>query len=81
MLWYRHGGYVDFTGPFASSTLAPTDSVPDEISAKTVLLSGFASVAVALALFGLMTLYSSYQETGGLEGRIKQINTPGLEAR
>ncbi|WP_459749348.1 hypothetical protein [Pseudomonas sp. 3A(2025)] len=44
-------------------------------------LSGFASVAVALALFGLMTLYSSYQETGGLEGRIKQMNTPGLEAR
>lgn len=37
-------------------------------------LSGFTSVAVAPALFGLMTLYSSYQENGGLEGRIKQLN-------
>lgn len=37
-------------------------------------LSGVASVAVALALFGLMTLYTSYQENGGVEGRIKQMN-------
>ncbi|NVZ30225.1 hypothetical protein HX881_32060 [Pseudomonas gingeri] len=36
-------------------------------------LSGFASVAVALALFGLFTLYSNYQENGGLEGRIRQM--------
>lgn len=36
-------------------------------------LSGLASVAVALALFGLFTLYSNYQENGGLEGRIKQM--------
>lgn len=43
-------------------------------------LSGFASVAVALALFGLMTLYSSYQENGGLEGRIKQLNSPAQPA-
>lgn len=37
-------------------------------------LSGIASVAVALALFGLFTLYASYQETGGLEGRIRQMS-------
>ncbi|RBH56917.1 hypothetical protein C3F00_012905 [Pseudomonas sp. MWU13-2860] len=39
-------------------------------------LSGIASVAVALALFGLFTFYSSYQENGGLEGRIKQMGAP-----
>ena len=39
-------------------------------------LSGIASVAVALALFGLFTLYSSYQDNGGLEGRIKQMSLP-----
>ncbi len=38
-------------------------------------LSGVASVAVALALFGFMTLYASYQESGGLEGRIKEMST------
>lgn len=40
------------------------------------MLSGIASVAVALALFGLFTLYSNYQENGGLEGRIKQMSAP-----
>lgn len=39
-------------------------------------LSGIASVAVALALFGVVTLYSSFQQNGGLEGRIRQITTP-----
>lgn len=39
-------------------------------------LSGIASVAVALALFGLFTLYSSYQESGGLEGRLKKMEGP-----
>lgn len=43
-------------------------------------LSGIASVAVALALFGLFTLYASYQETGGLEGRIRQINEAAVPA-
>lgn len=41
-------------------------------------LSGVASVAVALALFGLFTLYSSYLENGGLEGRIKELNTRAM---
>lgn len=44
-------------------------------------LSGIASVAVALSLFGLFTLYSSFQENGGLEGRIRQMANPQHEAR
>lgn len=39
-------------------------------------LSGFASVAVALALFGLFTLYSSYQDNGGLEAGIEHLAAP-----
>lgn len=43
-------------------------------------LSGIASVAVALALFGLVTLYSDFQHNGGLEGRIQQLDRPAPAA-
>ena len=38
------------------------------------ILSGIASVAVALAVFGIFTLYGDFQKKGGLEGSITSFN-------
>jgi len=38
------------------------------------MLSGLASVIVALLIFGCFSLYNLYQQQGGLEGMAKQAS-------
>ncbi len=40
------------------------------------MLSGLASVIVALLIFGCFSLYSLYQQQGGLEGMAKEASNP-----
>jgi hypothetical protein len=39
-------------------------------------LGGFASVLVALSLFGVLTVYADYQKKGGLEGVLGGMRQP-----